>query len=80
MKELRQVHVWYILASLTDISNKTLALLHDIRHTICCYYINFTVCSEQLQAVCGNHVSLYQLTVEQGTALAKAVKRNEVVS
>ena len=38
MKELRQVQVWYILASLTDISNKTLALLHNIRHTICCYY------------------------------------------
>lgn len=28
MTELKQVHVWHILASLTDISNKTLALLH----------------------------------------------------
>jgi coproporphyrinogen III oxidase-like Fe-S oxidoreductase len=35
---------------------------------------------KRLQGVCGKHVSLYQLTVERGTALAKAVNRNEVVS
>lgn len=30
--------------------------------------------------ICSNHLSLYQLTVEPGTALSKAVKRGDVVS
>ena len=33
----------------------------------------------QALTLCGNHMSLYQLTVEQGTPLAKALKNGEMV-
>lgn len=35
--------------------------------------------SLQVLELCGNHVSLYQLTVEHGTPLSKSVKNNEIV-
>ena len=34
----------------------------------------------EVLTLCGNHLSLYELTVEAGTPLAKQVERGELVS
>ena len=69
LRELNEV-MWFKLF----LQHKAVCLVKVAAIILC-------TCDFFLQALtlCGNHMSLYQLTVEQGTPLAKALKNEEMV-
>ena len=56
---------------LSKVKNQVASLLNTM--------VDYIPLHLQVLEVCDSHISLYQLTVEQGTPLAKEVQHNRVV-
>ena len=55
------------------------AELNKVQKQFRYYMIDYIPLLLQVLEVCDSHISLYQLTVEQGTPLAKEIQHNRVV-